>query len=103
MKHLPLRECGYAIAVLVVLLLLYGGDYLALAMRIDVTSMIHAEKETVVLAYRFGGDGSKAFFSPAHQIDRLIRFDFWNGEVSIDAFRDRYWKALEEHSRPQRR
>jgi hypothetical protein len=87
-RHFPLCELGYAIAVVAAVLILYGGTYLELLVRYDVTTTLHAEKETVVLEYRFGGDAASAFFLPAHQMDRLIRFDEWKGEISAEAWRE---------------
>ena len=80
MKHLPLRECGYAIAVVVVLLLLYGGAYLALMTYTNVGS----GRLIPILQYRFGGEWSHGFFAPAHEVDRRFRPDLWRFELGPD-------------------
>ena len=71
MKHLPLRECGYAIVVVVVLLALYGA-YLAMVQRSR-----HLWNSRPI--YRFGDEQARCFFAPAHEIDRRLRPDFWQG------------------------
>jgi hypothetical protein len=79
MKHVPLRECAYAIIFVVALLCLYGGAYLAMMERVDLYTSIGGE-ETPIATYRFGGEGSETFFSVAHEVDRQLRPDFWKGE-----------------------
>jgi hypothetical protein len=88
MKHLPLKECGYAIAGVVVLLVLYGGAYLALSTK---TEFGWGESHSFV-EYRCGGEWSVSFFAPAHEIDRLLRPDFWRGDLSLEASRS--WRPL---------
>ena len=77
MKHLPLRECGYAIAVVVVLLVLYGGAYLALSTKVELDFGTYVD-------YRFGGEWSATIFEPAHDVDRFLRADFWRAEIDAD-------------------
>jgi hypothetical protein len=81
MKHLPLRECGYAIAFIVALVLLYGGAYLAMMTYEDIGS----GRRIVILEYRFGGERAEYFFAPAHEIDRRLRPDLWRFEMSRTA------------------
>jgi hypothetical protein len=80
MKHLPLRECGYAIAFVLAMCVLYGGAYLAL-MQADDTG---AGRYMPMLKYRFGGEWSKRIFAPAHEVDRRIRPELWRFEVARD-------------------
>ena len=94
MKHLPLRECGYAIAVVVAVCLLYGGAYLALVEVVEREDLRGAMRRpgdrhdlpgtpreisppTCVARYRIGNDWAKAFFSPIHELDRRVRPDYW--------------------------
>jgi hypothetical protein len=79
-QHLPLRECGYAIAVVVVLLVLYGGAYLAMMERVDVGISSKAGEQTPIALYRFGGESTPWFFGPAHEVDRWIRPELWRNE-----------------------
>jgi hypothetical protein len=96
MKHLPLRECGYAIFFIVALVVLYGGAYLAMMQRIDLGELINSSRGSraprgatiaepllpsiPIATYRFGGDWSQTFFALAHQVDRQIRPELWQGE-----------------------
>ena len=80
MRHLPLRECGYAVGFILAIMLLYGGAYLGMMERIDLGISSIAGEETPMVAYRFGGDWSESFFAPAHEIDRQLRPDLWKGE-----------------------
>jgi hypothetical protein len=90
MKHLPLRECGYAIAVVATFCLAYCGAYLTLvefderedllrAMRRigDPHSLPEWSSPGWPAAYRIGGDWSKALFAPINELDRRIRPDYW--------------------------
>ena len=80
MKHLPLRECGYAIAFVVVLTGLYAGAYFAMMQRFDLGISSIAGEETPIVTYRFGGESSEWFFAPAHEVDRRLRPDLWRNE-----------------------
>jgi hypothetical protein len=88
MKHLPLRECGYAIGVVALLLVTYGGAYLAIVEVPEfddgTRSTIHFGDEPAlfVVTYRLGGDWSRAFFAPAHELDRRLRPELWLFETS---------------------
>ena len=86
MKHLPLQECAYAIVVLVVLAAIYGGAYLAIMQRDDyLTSGVSLTPAPYVVypyvVYRIGGEWSETFFAPAHEVDRCLRPDLWEGEA----------------------
>jgi hypothetical protein len=92
MKHLPLRECGYAIAFIVALLLLYGGAYLAMMERRLL--LISSVASQVYVDYRYGDEWSEALFGPAHELDRQIRPELWKGEVDHTANYLRQAKAI---------
>jgi hypothetical protein len=87
MRHSLLRECGCAIAILLAILLLYGGAYLAMMERTEHhfgMSMWADGKigpPAVWLDYRFGGEWSRTFFGPAHEADRRLRPDLWQNEL----------------------
>ena len=85
MKHMPLRECGYAIGFVAILLVLYGGAYIAMMQRTERISGFMFEGKiaeiSVRLEYRCGGDTSAAFFGPAHEIDRRLRPEMWRNEL----------------------
>jgi hypothetical protein len=80
MKHLPLRECGYAIVFVLALFLLYGGAYFAMMQRLDLGISAIAGQETPMVEYRCGGEWAETFFGPAHEVDRQLRPDLWKGE-----------------------
>jgi hypothetical protein len=89
MNHLPLRECGYALTFIVVLLGLYLGAYFAMVERVDFGELIASSRPYLGPArpfafYRFGGDWSQSFFYPAHALDRRIRAELWEGERDPD-------------------
>jgi hypothetical protein len=95
MKHLPLRECGYAIVFFIVLLALYGGAYLAMMQRFETGISAMGEEETPFVEYRFGGESSDTFFGPAHELDRQLRPDLWKGELDVEVRRQfREWGVV---------
>jgi hypothetical protein len=96
MRHFPLRECGYAIGGLVLLLALYVGAYFLTVSRIDrpdwafekldppdpriesiAHQVFHGEADYPIAANN-GSDVVRAFFRPIHEADRRLRPDFWN-------------------------
>jgi hypothetical protein len=87
MRHFHLRECVYAIVILLALLILYGGAYLAMMERTEhhfgVAMMAEGKigPPSVILDYRIGGEWSRAFFGPAHEADRRLRPDLWRNEL----------------------
>ena len=103
MKHLPLRECGYAIVGLVAPILLYGGAYLAMISRAEakfrtpppgnVLWRLSAEPPEVdppIANYRFGAEWAIPLFAPAHELDRRIRSEYWDSEYAIAILRTPY-------------
>lgn len=83
MKHVPIREIGYALAFLVLLAAVYVGGYYALVIREDDWQIEFGELPRVVImppqaVYRLGGDSSKDFFSLLHEIDRRLRPSYWS-------------------------
>ena len=82
MKHLPLRECGYAIVGVVLLVAIYGSAYLSLMQRTKSGWQNCVGEEKPVVTYRFGEEGAESFFAPAHEIDRMLRPDLWWDELS---------------------
>jgi hypothetical protein len=86
MRHFPLRELGWAIAVIVVPMALYAGAYFATVERVVVNDWTKPEtvrfwgpKHTVA-RYRVAQEWSAAIFGPMHQLDRKMRPEFWAGE-----------------------
>lgn len=78
MKHLPIRECGWAALVLVVLAGLYVGGYYANVVRVELLLGSRSGHSVVnVRVYRVGGTWAEAFFAPMHAIDRQIRPAYW--------------------------
>jgi hypothetical protein len=82
MRHLPLRELGYAIGFVVVLAALYVGAYYAMVRR----APRFGEAVEVVAIYSFSADWPTAFFLPIHQIDRRLRPDYWEFGAALDEF-----------------
>ena len=81
MRHMPLRECGYAIAFVVLLLFVYGGAYFAMMERKEIGHSPH-------VSYRFGEEWTEAIFAPAHDVDRRVRPDVWQNELDPAAVRN---------------
>jgi hypothetical protein len=77
MKHLPLRECGYAIAFIAGACILYGGAYVALLQR-EVLALAADGQEMTSVSYGFGDEGAEWFFAPAHAIDAKLRPALWS-------------------------
>src|SRR5262245_7070258 len=72
MKHLPLRECGLAVLLLLVLIGFYVGGYYLLMTRVG---YFLPDMSTEAGAVRFGGE----IFAPMHWIDVRLRPGRWNG------------------------
>jgi hypothetical protein len=89
MKHLPLRECGYAIAVLAVLAGLYLGAYFVLLERLDLGELVAQrgtpEYREMPAACYYTGEWGYDFFRPAHHVDRMLRPWVWANEVELDS------------------
>jgi hypothetical protein len=83
MRHVPLRELGYAVGFIVMLALLHAGAYFAMVSKeIDIESTELAVGQTelnvrVNATYWFGSDWSASFFRPVNDADRLIRPRYW--------------------------
>jgi len=84
-KHLPLRECGYAIGFVVLLVALYVGGYYAMVERIvTLTSVtpggvrVSRLEKTVTVGYRFESELLHRIFAPMHALDRRLRPEWWN-------------------------
>jgi hypothetical protein len=92
MKHLLLRECGYAIAALLVLTLIYSGAYLGLVTHLELPHTIDADGAEIeagtefIVDYRLGRTWCRDFFKPAHEVDRFIRPHVWQDEVDLQTF-----------------
>ena len=79
MRHLPLREIGYALAFVAIFLVLYFTAYYAMVERITIVPGVTFNAGGIYVAgYRFGGDVSRVVFEPAHQLDRRYRRFYWN-------------------------
>jgi hypothetical protein len=73
LKHWPVREMGFAIGIVTLLLLSYVGSYAALVTR----DFDFRAKSVVVPKYRLGGEYSKRLYSLLHDIDLKIRPEYW--------------------------
>jgi hypothetical protein len=87
MKHLPLRECGYAIGVILIACALYGSTYVALSERKIAWYNLDPFEEVPVVSYRFGDEWAEWFFAFAHEIDSKIRSDMWRHQVDPRDYR----------------
>ena len=81
MRHLHFRELGYTLGVIILLLSLYAGAYYATVTAYDFEAMISSTypppKSHPVPFYSFGGEWSRPFFAPMHEIDQMIRPKLW--------------------------
>ena len=73
MHHVPHRELGYAVRLIVFLAALYVGAYYAI-----VTSGPEGLSRYLV-EYRIGGNWAESFFAPMHELDLTIRPSWWQG------------------------
>jgi hypothetical protein len=83
MRHLPLRELGYAIGFLVVLSASYVVAYCALVDRTELGVECILGGQFVLVRYRFGGSSAESFFAPMHKLDRRLRPECWKNEVFL--------------------
>jgi hypothetical protein len=86
MRHMPIRELGYAIAFLIVVATLYAGAYFAMVERTEFRFTgsplaFPSGDEYSFVEYRFGGDAAQSFFAPMHAVDRLLRPKLWQYEI----------------------
>lgn len=67
-----------ALAILVLVIALYAGSYLAM-LNGSVTIIAPESPDTLQIApaYRFGGRWADVIFFPAHEVDRRIRPHRW--------------------------
>jgi hypothetical protein len=80
MRHFPLRECGYALGVVVLLAAIYVGSYYA-TVQPKYFRMPPGDRACLV-EYRLDDEGwLKVFFAPMHDLDRQIRPEWWEDEV----------------------
>jgi hypothetical protein len=80
MRHFPLRECGYALGVVVLVAAIYVGSYYAMLDHRFVCMAIPGSEAIPI--YRFWHESSDRFFGPAHELDRMIRPGYWKAEES---------------------
>jgi hypothetical protein len=75
-----MKQAGYVLGFLLVLILLYVGAYYALATRGGVVSMgdpMNPFAVKVVPEYRVGNEACECMFSTWHELDRKIRPKYW--------------------------
>jgi hypothetical protein len=98
MRHIPFRECGYAVGFIVVTTALYIAAYYAMVVRgVNIPmggsfSVTIEELDTVYPSYPI--ESMRPFFQPIHEIDRKIRSRFWSEEGEFDEIRQ---KLFEKH------
>jgi hypothetical protein len=90
MRHFPWRELGYAVGFLTLLAVLYVGSYYATVERQPIGVKWWPEtsenpRTTYLLDYRLGGGGGWAhdLFGPMHRLDKMIRPDYWDGNITV--------------------
>jgi hypothetical protein len=77
MKHLPLRECGYAIGVVAFLVALYVGSYYALVEKKEAFAVSSWALGNWP-SYRVGGAWAEKLYDPMYHLDRRLRPHIWN-------------------------
>jgi hypothetical protein len=89
------RPRGAAITVLAaaaLALLLYAGAYVALVERgFDGYSSLGSVPSAPPPEYRAGGRFARAFFTPAHALDRRLRRDYWSAK-DLDCVIDEFYR-----------
>jgi hypothetical protein len=83
MKHLPMKEIGYAATFVLVALLLYGGSYMMLvSQRMNVIvgtfGVPVVDGDRIQPEYAIGGDVAVRFFSLAYEVDVRLRPEKWS-------------------------
>jgi hypothetical protein len=78
MRHVPLRELGYAVGFLGILAAIYVGAFYALAeygppFEVD-PPPIPERHRLVGVTYRVGGDFAERFFEPILMLDFRLRY-----------------------------
>jgi hypothetical protein len=80
MKHLPLRELGYAIAFIITAFAAYTGSYFLLVEREDNSYSLDGPKYHHAVNYRF--PETESLFRPAVAIDRMLRPKYWEPDAT---------------------
>ena len=96
MKHLPWRECGYAIGFILVLAAIYVGSYYAMVRReysppfSSVWGTDEDDREFV--RPKYSHDDMADFFRPMHEIDRRLRREYWSMEDAKKEWKEQWLK-----------
>jgi hypothetical protein len=83
LRHLPLRELGYAVGFLVLLAALYVGAYFATVERSLFGAGINADwpdQPWLPWYPRIESEWTHPFFAPMHVVDLKLRPDYWDGK-----------------------
>ena len=74
-----MRQFGYAIVAVLLLLAIYVGAYYATVEREMTPIHVFGRGWSMefFVAYRFAPEVSEALFRPMHKIDRAIRSEYW--------------------------
>ncbi len=100
MRHFPLRELGYAVVFVAILVAVYIGTYVAIVRRDIVWHEGPAPSwmiPEIVPTYGAKSDILLKLFEPIHAIDKNLRPDYWSDaayhEVLTEQIRN-LWKPL---------
>ena len=88
MKHIPLREIGFSIVIVIALAAaLYIACYYAAVVRSGEVDSAGAMmlRVSVYPTYRWGDDKAAVFFGPAYAIDRRLRPHYWSEDEFLKA------------------
>jgi hypothetical protein len=80
MKHLPLKELGYAIGAVLLVGAGYVGAYFALVVpdyELDRDTLRSTVRFDCVPKYRIGGASLRRVFDAVHRFDRKVRPETW--------------------------
>jgi hypothetical protein len=88
MRHRPIREFGYATAVVFLLSAAYFGAYIALVRRGTESIFDPAKDGLVQPNYQVENYWAPAFFGPAHAIDRQLRCGYWSDNALLEVLRE---------------
>src|SRR4051812_24927677 len=96
MKHLPLKELGWAVGFLALLAFLYGVSYWVLLEPAFETVAVHARNDVPEIGaflamdaadlrieprYRFGGETTRLIYNPVHKLDVWLRPGRWHATL----------------------
>jgi hypothetical protein len=74
-----------AFAIVLVVLLFYGGSYALLVERHEMHVYLTGTMSRVPVAhYRIGAEVAESFFQPIHSLDRWVRPGTWDAEEIED-------------------